>query len=251
MRREVAQRRPAAWAEPAISLPSRFFIRSRTRFGGRAAHLVDDPAVGQEHHPVGVAGRARVVGDDHDGLAELVHRAAQDAQHLAAGAGVEVAGRLVAEDDLRPARRGPARTRRAAAGRRTSRWAGAPAGRRGRARSMTVSSQAWSGLRPAMSIGSVMFSIAVSVGTRLKDWKTKPIRSRRSAVIFLSDRPASSMSPIDTEPDVTAVQPGQAVHQGGLARPGRAHDRGELAAQQVDADARRGRGRRCRRSRRA
>ena len=39
---------------------------------------------------------------------------------------------------------------------------------------MTVSSHAWSGLRPAMSIGSVMFSRAVSVGSRLKAWKTKP-----------------------------------------------------------------------------
>ena len=39
---------------------------------------------------------------------------------------------------------------------------------------MTVSSHSLSGLRPAMSIGSVMFSIAVSVGTRLKAWKMKP-----------------------------------------------------------------------------
>ena len=33
-----------------------------------------------------------------------------------------------------------------------------------------------SGLRPARSIGRVMFSNAVSVGTRLKAWKTKPTR---------------------------------------------------------------------------
>ena len=37
------------------------------------------------------------------------------------------------------------------------------------------SSHCWSGLRPAMSIGSVMFSIAVNVGIRLNDWKMKPI----------------------------------------------------------------------------
>jgi hypothetical protein len=37
-----------------------------------------------------------------------------------------------------------------------------------------------------MSIGSVMFSSAVSVGSRLKAWKTKPILSRRSVVSRLS-----------------------------------------------------------------
>ena len=65
---------------------------------------------------------------------------------------------------------------------------------------MTESSQAGRASRPAMSIGRVMFSSAVSVGTRLKAWKTKPIRSRRSAVIFLSDRPVSSVSPIGPSP---------------------------------------------------
>ena len=40
---------------------------------------------------------------------------------------------------------------------------------------MTSSSHSWSGLRPASAIGSVMFSAAVSVGTRLNAWKTKPI----------------------------------------------------------------------------
>ena len=50
----------------------------------------------------------------------------------------------------------------------------------------TRSSHARSGLRPARSIGSVMFSMAVSVGTRLNAWKTKPSRSRRSLVSFRS-----------------------------------------------------------------
>ena len=41
------------------------------------------------------------MGDHHDGLAELAHRGAHERQDLGAGAGVEVAGRLVGEDDLR------------------------------------------------------------------------------------------------------------------------------------------------------
>ena len=40
--------------------------------------------------------------------------------------------------------------------------------------SITVSYHCWSGLRPAMSNGSVMFSAALSVGIRLKLWKMKP-----------------------------------------------------------------------------
>ena len=72
---------------------------------------------------------------------------------------------------------------------------------------MTVLSHCSSGLRPAMAIGSVMFSSAVRVGTRLNAWKTKPIRSRRSAVSFLSDSPASSTPPMATEPEVTLSRP--------------------------------------------
>ena len=72
---------------------------------------------------------------------------------------------------------------------------------------MTVSSHAWSGLRPAMSMGSVMFSSALSVGTRLNAWKTKPIRSRRSWVSRLSSSAVRSVSPMCTVPDVAVSRP--------------------------------------------
>ncbi len=58
-----------------------------------------------------------------------------------------------------------------------------------------------------MSIGRVMFSSAVSVGTRLNDWNTNPMRSRRSWVMRLSDRLVSSMSPMRTDPEVTLSRP--------------------------------------------
>ena len=45
------------------------------RVGGGLEHLVDDLAVGEEQHPVGVGGRGRLVGDHDDGLPELVDRA--------------------------------------------------------------------------------------------------------------------------------------------------------------------------------
>ncbi len=60
---------------------------------------------------------------------------------------------------------------------------------------MTVAYHSGSGLRPAIDSGSRMFSSAVSVGTRLNDWNTKPISSRRSRVSSLSLRPLSSVSP--------------------------------------------------------
>ena len=47
-----------------------------------------------------------------------------------------------------------------------------------------------------------MFSRAVRVGTRLKDWKTKPICSRRNRVSFLSDSPPSWVSPSQICPEV-------------------------------------------------
>ena len=74
-------------------------------------------------------------------------------------------------------------------------------------RLITVSYQSWSTLRPAMSDGSVMFSAAVKVGTRLNDWNTNPIRSRRRMVIFLSDRPVRSVSPMWTRPLVATSSP--------------------------------------------
>ena len=49
-------------------------------------------------------------------------------------------------------------------------------------RSTSSSRTASSTLRPAMRDGSRMFSSAVSVGSRLKAWKMKPMRSRRSRV---------------------------------------------------------------------
>jgi hypothetical protein len=53
-----------------------------------------------------------------------------------------------------------------------------------------------------MSTGKSTFSSAVSVGMRLKNWNTKPIRSRLSSVSLLTDSPESSVPPTTTRPDV-------------------------------------------------
>ena len=93
---------------------------------------IDDLAVGEEQHRVGDRGRAGVVRDHHDRLAEVVDRAAQQLEHVAARVRVEVAGRLVGEHD------GGVGDQRACdrdallPGRRTARSGGGGAGHRGR-----------------------------------------------------------------------------------------------------------------------
>ena len=72
---------------------------------------------------------------------------------------------------------------------------------------ITVSSHSLSGLRPAMSIGRVMFSRADSVGSRLNAWKMKPILSRRSRVSCLSLSEPSSVSPMRTDPEENVSSP--------------------------------------------
>ena len=58
------------------------------------------------------------------------------------------------------------------------------------------------GWRRANSMGRVMFSMAVSVGTRLNAWKMNPTRSRRSRVNSLSVRVLRSVSPMKARPSV-------------------------------------------------
>ena len=60
-----------------------------------------DPAVADDEDAVGVGRRLRVVGDEHDRLAALDARAPQRVEDLGAGRVVEVAGRLVGEQERR------------------------------------------------------------------------------------------------------------------------------------------------------
>ena len=111
MARAVSARR-SLWASsplkvtPTCQLPSVLHALEH-RVGGRVGQVAHDLAVGQEHHPVGIGRAVGVVGDHDDGLAELGHRAAQEGQHLGGGVRVQVARRLVGEDQLGPADEGP------------------------------------------------------------------------------------------------------------------------------------------------
>ena len=153
------------------------------------------------------AAAAGIVGDHDHRLAELVDRLAQQPQHVLARLRVEVAGRLVGEDDGRFGDQGAGDgdALLLAAGE-----LGGPVGAavaRGRRCRISWSTQAWSGLRPAIESGSTRFSSAVRTGSRLKNWKTKPSLSRRSLVSSPSSRPVISSPSSRTVPAVGVSSP--------------------------------------------
>ena len=181
-------------------------MRSKTESAVGSVSSSTMLAVGEEHRTVGVRRGDRVVRDHHDRLTELTHGLTHEGEDLGARAGVEVAGGLVGEDDVRLAREcarhGDALLLTTRELRRTVTEAVDEADGVD-----DVVDPCVSGLRPASRIGSVMFSTAVSVGIRLNAWKMKPTRSRRSCVSFLSLSGLRSVSPIHTEPLVSVSRP--------------------------------------------
>ncbi len=94
-----------------------------------------------------------------------------------------------------------------------------------------------SGFSPASLSGRTTFSSAVSIGRRLKNWKMKPMCSRRSLVSSESPRPRDVGAGDGDLTLARAVEPREDVHQRRLARARRAHHRGELPAFDVERDA--------------
>src|SRR6266700_2724245 len=76
------------------------------RVGGGLVEFAHDGTVRQEDDPVRVGGAARIVGDHHDRLSDVAHRLLQEGQQARGGVGVQVAGGLVGEDDVRPGDQG-------------------------------------------------------------------------------------------------------------------------------------------------
>ena len=73
--------------------------------------------------------------------------------------------------------------------------------------STSSSKNAGSGFSPAIASGSRMFSSAFSIGSRLKNWKTKPMCSRRSLVRSESSSVVISLPAIVTDPEVGLSRP--------------------------------------------
>ena len=184
-----------------------------------ARPLLRDAPVSDAHDPVGDPRRLRVVADDHGRAAMLPHELREHVVHLVGGRAVELAGRLVGEEDLRPvsergaerdalllaarelgrvARRAslrgrPARAaRRPAAGARAARCrAGRAAARRARARSARARAHARSAGRRSRgaSSGTSTRRRAGSLPRSSPCTRTTPADGRSS--------PASSRSSVD------------------------------------------------------
>ncbi len=241
--------------------------RDGQRGQGEAQLAGEQPAERDLAHQLGVAARSRpsddrpfvstirrsrvgggvlVVGDHDDRLAELVDRAAQQPQDLGRGLGVEVAGRLVGEDDRRArgerARHGDAlllaagELARAGASSRSRGRRCRSAGRPRRVRRRGPRSTAAARCSPRAS----------STGSRLKDWKMKPTLSRRSSVRRLSSSVVSSTPSRRDACPSRPVEAGEDVHERRLARARRAHDRGERPRPETRSRRRRARARRPR-----
>src|SRR3954470_15266490 len=205
------------------------------RVGGGLVDLTGDPAVGQQHHAVGVGRGPRVVGDHDDGLPGLPDAGAQQAQHLSAGRGVQVAGRLVGEDDVGAGEERPGDGDALLL----------PAGELVRAVPQPVAEAqpADDGVHP-VPVGPLpgqlhrQQDVVLRVEHRqqvegLED-EADPLAAQRGQLLVAQGGQLGVAQP--DLPGAGGVQAGEAVHQRRLARARRAHDRGEPAAGEGDVD---------------
>ena len=135
-------------------------------------------------------------------------------------------------------RPGRGRWRRAGARRRRARRAGArDGGRVGRApagRGRACRSPARP--RPLRCSGRATFSRQVSVGSRLKNWKMKPILSRRRRVRSSSESAATDWPSMRISPEVGRSRPPIRLRSVDLPEPEGPDDGDHLAARDLEVD---------------
>ena len=90
--------------------------------------------------------------------------------------------------------------------------------------------------RASNSAGNMIFSIAVSDGTRWKDWNTNPDRlvAKKGKFIFRFIRDIFGFHPYATIGGL--VETGEQAQQGGLTTPAAAHDGDGLAGFDLQGD---------------
>jgi hypothetical protein len=144
-------------------------------------------AVPHPDDPPARGGDLRLVGDDHEGLALVPVEASEEGDDLGRALGVEVAGGLVGQDQLRPVDqrprdRGPLLLATRQLGRLVAGAIGQTDGRQRIRRGLLA--------RAPTPTGVVAGKL--DVGTRLKSWKTKPISWARSLVRWFSETAVTS-----------------------------------------------------------
>src|SRR6266542_2225937 len=209
--------------------------RIATRITVRAAEVLDDQAVVEEEDAVGDRRGTWVVSDHHGGLAVRVDRVAHELEDLPAGLGVEVAGGLIGEDDRRLAHES--------------------------------TSDRNALLLTARELGRSVFATVLEADLRhqLVDPRFVGLlagnRERQEDVLLRREH-GQEVEELEHEADVAAaelrqvrivqlrdrrprdaqltrsrlVQPGEDVHQRGLAGARRTHHRGQLTLRYVERD---------------
>ena len=170
--------------------------------------FVLDPARAHADHPVAARGERRVVRDEHQRRAAPRRQIEHQVDDRAAGRLVEIAGRLVGDQQ-----RGAGRER---AGQRDALLLAARELRGIVAeavaepdRSSSALARANASRAPASSSGTATFSSAVMVGMRWKDWNTMPMRCPRNR----AKRVLAQVAEIDAvDLDLAAVRPLEARH---------------------------------------
>src|SRR3954454_6375890 len=204
--------------------------------GVRLSAVVDDLAVGEHEQAVGVGGGRRVVRDHDDGLAELVDGAAQEVEHLTGGLRVEVAGRLVGEDDGGLAReRAGHRDALLLAARELGRPVGEAVAQADGVDELVEPLR----VRPLAGDRQRQHDVLARVEDRQE---VERLEDEADALAAQLGEPAvverGDLDAVqDDRPGGRAVEAGEDVHQRRLARAGRAHDRREAALREVDRHA--------------
>ena len=155
-------------------------------------------------------------------------------QQVRALLGLEVAGRLVGQQDGRAADQRAGERGALALGGGQLRRAARRAARARPTRSSRASTASGSCGRRAISSGSATFSRTVMVGRTEAAGRRRPIRSRRRRVSSTSSRPRSGRPSSVDGAGGGAVEPGQEVEERGLARAGRTDHGRDLAGGRLE-----------------
>jgi hypothetical protein len=198
-------------------------------------NVADDPSIDQDDQPVGVGGRVGVVRDHDDGLAELVGRPAQELEQIGGGLGIQVAGRLVGEDDRRLVDEGPG-------DRNALLLAAGELG--GPMRETVGDADRRDELVEPLAVG-----LAPGQGERKEDVLLRvedrhQVEALEDEAELVAPHPrqlavleAGELRPVDRDgARGRTVEARQEMHQGRLARTRRSHDGGESAGREVDRD---------------
>ena len=179
--------------------------------------------------------RRRVVGDHDDGLAELVHRQAEEGEQVGAGLGVEVARGLVGEDDLGPGHEGPGRRHPLLL---AARELGGPV-----VEAVTKADDVDDAVEPLLvrllagegeGEGDVLGrgERGQQVEGLEDEADAVPTQAGQALVVERAELGVADVDPAEGE----GVEAGQAVEKGGLPRARRSHDRRELAPPDLQVD---------------